>query len=91
MRIVHSKKTKVALLNGDVIFGLIRFLQAEIDYSFSLTLKRRMKIRDECKMGIPMGPTGFPWERKLESELDRNGNDSTGIEGNGYRTVRVKR
>jgi hypothetical protein len=33
-------------------------------------------------MGIPMGPTGpmgFRWEREWESEIDGNGNDSTGM------------
>jgi hypothetical protein len=33
----------------------------------------------------------FPWEREWESELDGNGNDSTGMGGNGNRTVPVKR
>jgi hypothetical protein len=40
-----------------------------------------------------MGPTGFPWEREWEPELDGNwnGNDSTGLGGNENRTVPVKR
>jgi hypothetical protein len=54
----------------------------------------RNATRDERKTGIPMGPTGpmgFPWESEWESELDGNGNDSTGMGGNGNRTVPVKR
>jgi hypothetical protein len=47
-----------------------------------------METRAEGKRGIPMGPTGlmgFPWEREWESELDGNGNgnERTGMEGNG--------
>jgi hypothetical protein len=42
-------------------------------------------------MGTPMGPTGFPWKREWESELYGNGNDPTGMGGNGNRTVPVKR
>jgi hypothetical protein len=39
-----------------------------------------------------MEPTEFPWEREWESEFDRNwnGNYSTGIGGNGNRTVPVR-
>jgi hypothetical protein len=32
-------------------------------------------IRDERKTGIPMGPTGFPWESEWDSELDGNGRE----------------
>jgi hypothetical protein len=44
-------------------------------------------------MGIPTGPTEFPWEREWESAFDRNenGNDSTGMGGNANRTIPVKR
>jgi hypothetical protein len=38
-----------------------------------------LRTRDERKTGTPMGPMGFPWEREWESELDGNGNDSTGM------------
>jgi hypothetical protein len=38
-----------------------------------------------------MGPMGFLWEMELESELGGSGNDSTGMGGNGNRTVPVKR
>jgi hypothetical protein len=39
-----------------------------------------------------MGPTEFPWVREWESEFDRNGNGnySTGMGGNGNRTVPVR-
>jgi hypothetical protein len=41
----------------------------------------RVHSRDERQTGVPMGPTGFPWERERESELDGNGNanHSTGM------------
>jgi hypothetical protein len=39
------------------------------------------------------GPTEFPWEREWESEFDRSGkrNYSTGMGGNGNRTVPIRR
>jgi hypothetical protein len=58
--------------------------------AMSVPNKTCMQTRYERKTGITTEPMRFPWEREWESELDGNGNDSTGMRGNGNRTVPLK-